>query len=160
MSINLIRIDDRLIHGQVIIGWTRSIGINTILVIDNEVINDKIQCSLLKMVTPVGVKSKIMSVDDAVSTIENYEKNTDKTMILVNHPKTILELVEKGVNIKEINVGNMRSSDNKIKLVSHVYATNEDIVIWKKLDELGVKMIAQILPDQQKIEINSVLEKI
>ena len=65
MEFTLIRIDDRLIHGQVALGWSRSKGINYILAVDDETAKNALQCSLLKMATPPGVKSSIVGVDKA-----------------------------------------------------------------------------------------------
>lgn len=160
MKAQLVRIDDRLIHGQVIVGWTRTIGITSILVVDDKTAKDKIQCSLLRMATPVGIKTDIMTIADAVEKRNTDDYKGENLMILVRGPQTIVDLMDGGIEIPSLNIGNLRSAPGKVKLLSHVYATPEEVEAWKELDRRGVKMSAQILPDQTKTDFNDTLKKI
>ena len=160
MKTILVRIDDRLIHGQVVVGWTRSAGVTCILVIDDKTAKDKIQCSLLRMATPVGIKAEFLTVEDAVTKIKADAFKSENVMILVSGPKTILDLIDRGVEITSLNIGNIRSAEGRSKLLSHVHATPDEVQVWKQLDKKNVKMSAQILPDQIKVDFNEVLKKL
>ena len=83
MKFKLVRIDDRLIHGQVALGWSRAKGIDTILAVDDVVATDKFQCSLLKMATPPGVKSFILTADEAEQKVKDGTLEKKKVMLLV-----------------------------------------------------------------------------
>ena len=155
-----VRIDDRLIHGQIVVGWTRSAGVTCILVADDKTAKDRIQCSLMRMATPVGLTAEFLSIDDAAEKIMNGGYNDENLMILVRGPKAIIGLLDRGVEIKGLSIGNLRSAPEKIKLLSHVYAIPEEIEDWKELDRRSIKMIAQILPDQTKTDFNEVLKKL
>lgn len=157
MDFKLIRIDDRLIHGQVALGWSRSKGIDCILAVDDETAKNSFQCSLLKMATPSGVTSYILDKEKAVEKIQSGKLDHKKVMLLVKGPQTILDLYEMGVDIKEVNVGNLRSSNGK-KLLSYVYATDDEIAIWKKLRECDIRFYAQSLPDQTVNDFNQIMD--
>ncbi len=159
MKTVLVRIDDRLIHGQVVVGWTRSTGVTCILVVDDKTAKDKIQCSLLRMATPVGVKAEILTVEDTVAKIKADAWQGEKVMILARGPQTILDLINRGIEISNVNIGNVRSAEGRDQLVSHVYATPQEVEVWKELDRKNVKMSAQILPDQAKFDLNDALKK-
>ena len=83
MKIVLVRVDDRLIHGQVALGWTRTVGATHIVVANDEVANDKTQVMLLKMASPTGVKASILSVEDAAKKLVAKAFKRDKVLVLV-----------------------------------------------------------------------------
>lgn len=140
MSIEIIRVDDRLIHGQVAIGWTRSRGINTILAIDDATAKDRMQCQLMKMATPPGVTPYFLTVDDAAEKILKDTYKNKKVMILVKGPAELSALLDKGIEMSEVNIGNQRSGENKIQLASQMFATKEELNLWKQISDKGIKL--------------------
>ena len=160
MKFKLVRIDDRLIHGQVALGWSRAKGIDTILAVDDVVAKDKFQCSLLKMATPPGVQSFILTADEAEQKVKDGTLEKKKVMLLVKGPETLLKLVEKGFEISEVNIGNMRSVGGKTKLLNYVYASDSEISFLKAISAKGIKMYGQAVPDQSGVDFNEILEKI
>lgn len=160
MKFRLVRIDDRLIHGQVALGWSRARGIDTIFAVDDPVSKDKFQCSLLKMATPPGVKSYILGVDDAEKQLKSGAYDKKKVMLLVKGPQTLLALLERGLEITEVNIGNMRSLEGKKKILGHVYANEEEIELLRAISAKGIKMNAQTVPDAAAVDFNEVLKKI
>ena len=155
----MIRIDDRLIHGQVALGWTRAKGIDTIVAVDDKVAKDGLQCSLLHMATPPGVKSYIVSVADAVTLIQSGKLDKKHIMLLSKGPEALIQMIDAGVELDEVNIGNVRSNPERKKYLSHVFATDEEIKVWKVLAE-KTKLIAQILPDSPKVNFNELLDKV
>jgi len=160
MNFKLIRIDDRLIHGQVALVWSKARGIDTILAVDNVVAKNNFQCTLLKMATPPGVKSLILDVDNAEKTIKSGKLDRKTVMLLVKGPETLLELLDRGIEINTVNVGNMNSLPNKRKVLSYVYLDEKELEIFKELSARGVKMYAQRVPDSSNANFNEILEKL
>lgn len=160
MGIELIRVDDRLIHGQVAMGWTRSRGINTILAIDDATAKDRMQCQLMKMATPPGVTSYFFSVDDAVEKILKNALKNKKAMLLVKGPVELKALIDRGVEINEVNIGNQRSGENKIQLATQMFATPEELEIWKSISQMNIKLYAQGVPGGANVNINDALGKL
>ena len=159
MKFTLVRIDDRLIHGQVALGWTRSKGIESILAVDNETAKDSFRVSLLKMATPTGVQSFIVDEDTTIEKINKGSFEKKKTMLLVKSPKTLLNLINKGLSIDEVNVGNLRNEAGT-KLLNYVYATDEEVAAFKEMRNKSVSFFAQSLPDQQAVDFNSIIDKV
>lgn len=159
MSIEIIRVDDRLIHGQVAIGWTRSRGINTILAIDDVTAKDRMQCQLMKMATPPGVTPYFLTVEDAVEKILKDTYKNKKVMILVKGPAELSALLDKGIAMNEVNIGNQRSGENKIQLASQMFATKEELNLWKQISDKGVKLYAQGVPGGAYLNVNEALTK-
>lgn len=159
MSIEIIRVDDRLIHGQVAIGWTRSRGINTILAIDDATAKDRMQCQLMKMATPPGVTPYFLTVDDAAEKILNNTYKNKKVMILVKGPVELAALLEKGIEMIEVNIGNQRSGENKIQLATQMFATKEELELWKQFSNKGIKLYAQGVPGGAYVNVNEALTK-
>lgn len=159
MGFQLVRVDDRLIHGQVALGWSRARGIDTILAVDDKVAKDSFQCSLLKMATPAGVKSFILDEDSAEKNIKSGMYDRKKVMLLVKGPRTLLDLINREIEIKEVNIGNLCSAAGKEKLLSHVYADKEELELWKEISARGIKMYAQTVPNTPVADFNEVLRK-
>lgn len=159
MSIEIIRVDDRLIHGQVAIGWTRSRGINTILAIDDATAKDRMQCQLMKMATPPGVTPYFLTIDDAAEKILNDTYKNKKVMILVKGPVQLAALLDKGIEMSEVNIGNQRSGENKLQLASQMFATKEELDIWKQISDKGIKLYAQGVPGGAYVNVNEALTK-
>ena len=160
MNIVLFRIDQRLIHGQVALAWTRAKNAQKIVVINNEVAQNSTQQTLMDMSVPTGVKTAFLSLEEAIEKINDDSLGNEKLLLLVKTPIEALELVKNGLEIDKINVGGVRSEDEKeqTQLTKEVSATPEEIKALQKLDELGVSLEAQWVPDQKKTNLNEKLD--
>ena len=159
MAIVLARVDDRLIHGQVVVGWTRAVRATHIVVADDEVSKDKTQVMLLKMAAPVGVKASILSVDEAIKKLLSNDLKNDRVLLLVSGPKSLLRLIEGGVSLKEVIIGNVRIAEGRIRITKEVAASKEEIEYWKKLDNINITLKAQWLPDSKPTDFNQIIRK-
>ena len=159
MGIELIRLDDRLIHGQVCIGWTRRKGVNVILAVDDATAANKMQCQLMKMATPPGVTPVFLKTQEAIDKLKSNAYGNKKAMLLVKSVKALYDIVNAGIEITDVNFGNLRTKGATNNLYGHVIATDEEVSMMKELSAKGVKMIAQDLPDAQSCNLNDVLKK-
>lgn len=160
MKVVLVRVDDRLIHGQVVVGWTRTVGATTIVVANDEVANNSMQRTLLKMTAPAGVKAEILTVEDAARQLNDKKFTGESVIVLVRDPQSLVRLVEAGFKLQKVNVGNVRAAQGKVRLSKEVHASDAEIEAWKKLDELGVTLEAQWMPDQPKTNFNQVIKQL
>ena len=159
MEIVFVRVDERLIHGQITIRWVNMVGANIILVANDEAANNSFQKNLMKMASPPGVTVEVESIDEAAKKISQSAWPSGKLMVLTKNPIDLLHLVEQGLQIKKINIGGVRQPGAKIRLSKEVMATEEEFEAWKKLDEKGLRLEIQWLPDQGVTNLNKVLEK-
>ena len=106
MSIKMIRVDDRLIYGQVVMRWTRTIGANLILVPNDKVAKDPLQQSLMRMAAPTGVQVELLPVADAAQKLISGLWSQKSLFIIVRDPIDLLRLVDAGLMIEVVNIGN------------------------------------------------------
>ena len=116
MNIVLARIDDRLIHGQVVTVWSKVTNCQRIIVCDDEVANDTIRATLLKQVAPAGIKSHVVTLDKAIRVYNNPKYENDRCLLLFTNPSSVLYLVEHGVDIKSVNIGGMSFHEGKTQV--------------------------------------------
>ncbi len=148
MAIIHVRIDERLIHGQVATVWSNSLGATRIMVINDEASKDDIQKSVLKMATPPGIKLSVLTVSDAAERIKAGRYDSDKVFMIFKTPKDCLRLIETGISLPEINVGNMAHKEGATQVKRSVNVTKDDIETFKKLNSMGIKMTARMIPDE------------
>ncbi|SHK71963.1 PTS system, mannose-specific IIB component [Clostridium cavendishii DSM 21758] len=154
-----VRIDDRLIHGQVACIWSTSLGVNRIMVANDEVANNEMQKNVLRMVAPAGINTSIISKDKAVNNILAGNYQTQKVLMILKNPLDALYLIEHGLDIKEINVGNMAKRDNTVQIKRSVSVTKEEAAAFRKLIDKGVKITSIMVPDESKTYIKDYLDK-
>ncbi len=148
--ISLIRIDDRLIHGQVAVVWTKHLGVNRILVANDQIVTNDVQKMSLRMAAPDTAKCAIMTVNEAADTLNDPRAESMKILVIVNNVADARRLIEQVPAIDRLNVANFgRITDNlaaKTKISDTVYVTPEDVVDFRAIAERGVKVDYQVLP--------------
>lgn len=152
-----IRIDDRLIHGQVAAFWTNSLGITRIMVANDEVAADEMQKSLLRMVAPASVRTSIINKETAVKNISAGKYEGQRVLLIAKNPKDVWELKEAGLDIREMNVGNMASREGTRSIKRSVNVTDEDVEYFNKLLNAGVDISAIMVPDDKPCKLKDLL---
>lgn len=158
MEISVFRIDDRLIHGQIITAWIAYADANTIIVADDKAAGDEFQQSLLKMATPNTITLKILSVDDAIAYIQSGE-GAGKVLLLMRGPEQALKFIKAGVQKEEINVGNMNMKKGKTKVLGNLWVFPEDIELIKEIYQNGVKLEVRAVPNERSQDVMELLKK-
>ena len=145
MEIPLLRIDNRLIHGQVASSWAKIVKCDAIFAISDDVAKDELRAKLLLQVAPAHLQSYVITVDKAIKVWHNPMYADRKVLWLVTKPGDIVRLIEGGVDIKQVNVGGMTHREG-CKLISQAVAVDaDDVAAFKRLNEMGVKMTLQQL---------------
>ena len=146
MKIVLARIDDRLIHGQVATQWCGVLGANLLLVANDAVANDEFRQGLMNMAAPAYAQTRFFSIQKTIDIIGKASP-AQKIFIICENPQDVLKLVEGGVPIKKLNIGNMHMADGKRQVATTVAVDDNDVAAFKKLQELGVELSIQRVPD-------------
>ncbi|MBE6107942.1 MAG: PTS sugar transporter subunit IIB [Erysipelotrichaceae bacterium] len=157
-GITAVRLDERLIHGQVAAVWTRTMQITRIMVVDDEIIHDEIGKIALKSAVPIGIKLSILSVESAAKKILEGQYAGQRVLIVVNKPSTISRLLNSGVFLSEVNIGNMGMKEGRKAIKKSVYCTEKEIEEILKIEEHGTKVYAQMVPNEEKKIFKSFLE--
>lgn len=159
MSIIAVRIDGRLLHGQVANMWTNVVGATRIMVIDDQVAASEVDKAGIKLAKPAGVNLSILNKKRAADNITSGRYDSQRVFILVKRPSTLLYLIEKGVPIKNVNVGNMSQTDKTKPLTGSINVVQEDVDNFKKLHDMGVKITAQMVPSDPVVDFMELLKK-
>ena len=159
MEIVKVRIDDRLIHGQVAAVWSLVTRATRIMVIDDDVINDPINKEALKMACPSRCKLSILSTKRAAENLLAKKYEGEKVFIVVKSPSTIKKLVCLGFVPDEVNVGNMGGKTDTIMIQKAVNITKQDIQDFNYLLDKDISVFAQMVPNDEKVSLKSLLSK-
>jgi PTS system mannose-specific IIB component len=144
------RIDNRLIHGQVTTTWVGQINADLIMVVNDKVSKDPIQTVMLPMAAR-GVKTLVLSIEDAIKFIQENEKT--KIMVVAKFGTDALALMEAGIRPVEVNMGNQAPlPGTKYEMVTKSIAvTKEDASVYRKIAELnGGSLTTQMMPSNPK----------
>ncbi|MDY3705797.1 PTS sugar transporter subunit IIB [Vagococcus lutrae] len=156
MAIVFNRIDDRLIHGQVVTTWVNMHNIEQIIILNDDISKDKIQRNILTMAAPTGIKVRIFSIEKFGEIIKDNEINR-RTMLLFTNSEDVYRAVQLGVPIKELNIGGMRFREGREQLTKAVSVTPDEEAAFKNLLEMGVEITIQMVPNDQKINLKEVI---
>ncbi|MFA6850427.1 MAG: mannose/fructose/sorbose PTS transporter subunit IIB [Selenomonadaceae bacterium] len=157
MKISFVRIDDRLIHGQVATVWVKAYDCNRIMCCSDEVAKDELRKQLVLQVTPPGIKAYILPIQKAIEAFNNPQYNSFTTFFLFTNPTDVLRMVDAGIPFKNVNLGGMRYIDGKTQISQAVSVNAQDVASLKKLDEKGIKLeLRQLVKDPK----TNVIEKL
>ena len=160
MPIILYRIDERLIHGQVVVGWVNSLGVDRIILANDKVASNPWERELYLACVPPEIKVTILSMDQAIHQISKDGFRKEKTILLVDSPFDIVRMVEKGVKIDRVNVGGIHSKEGRRKILSYLYLSDEEISAFRKLFTCGIKCECRDVPLAEKKDLSILLEKL
>lgn len=156
MPINLARIDDRLIHGQVITTWVKNHDIEQVLIINDKVAGDKIQQSVLTMSAPPELKVQVFGVQKFIEIMQKTEIKR-RTMLLFTNSIDVNALVENGVKIDKLNVGGMRMQEGRKSLSRAVAVTPEEEQAFKSIIARNILVEIQMVPKDPVVDLQTLI---
>lgn len=151
--IKLVRVDHRFLHGQVVFTWTKTLGIDCILIANDAVAGDTLRMSALRMAKPQGTKLVIKSIDDSIQALNSGVTDKYKLLILVETIKDAWRLAEKVDTFKKINLGGTKMADDKKQISKAVFVSDNDCELLKKMYQKGIKLEAQTVPDDAVCDV-------
>ncbi len=151
-SVAFLRIDDRLIHGQVIVGWLPEIKPENLVVVNDNVAEDAMRQDLMSLSVPPDVELEFYSTSDITD-----EDVNDSSFILVSSPKDAWECLQKGIKPERFNVGGMHSKDGKEEIFEALHVDDEDRKYFDLIIKSGVEPIFQPTPQNQPMPLGDIL---
>lgn len=155
-----VRIDERLIHGQVAVLWSVQTKATRIMVVDNEVVKDTVNKAALKMVCPQLCKLSILTTQRAAENLLANKYEGERVFIIVKGPKAIREMESFGYHFEQVNVGNMGGKQNTVIVKKSVACTPEDIEDFLYLADHHVKLNAKMTPTDADVDFEALLRKL
>ncbi|MDO5518569.1 MAG: PTS sugar transporter subunit IIB [Clostridium sp.] len=160
--ISMMRIDDRLIHGQVAVMWSKQLGVSRIIVASDKIAANEVQSNALKMAAPAGIKAFVLPIKKVLDLVNDPRAKNMKILIVSNNPSDIHEVLN-GLKEKPLlNIANYGrigggALDQKEKITETVYVTNEDRKIFSEIFDMGYDFEYQPLPSDKKESLKKLL---
>ena len=153
----LYRIDDRLIHGQVVVGWGQPLDIRFIVLVDDEVAHSEWEQELYRMGTPPEMEVYFHSVDDATGALARYDADERPGLLLTAGVGQMLRLV-KEAGIREVNIGGIHHRADRKQRLRYVFLSPQEEQVLRQMAELGANVTAQDVPGSRAVELSELLE--
>jgi len=151
----LFRVDDRLIHGQVVLGWGTFLKPDRIVLADDLVASNEWERDLYASAAPPEIRVSILALTEAAAQLKAGIFDGEKVILLVKHPKNVLSLMDLGLPVSEVNVGGIHYREGREKVLENVYLDADERSIMRELVKRGVTLDGRALPSSKTVTLNS-----
>lgn len=161
--IPLIRLDERMIHGQVAIKWSRHLSVDRIVVVNDKAASNSIIKESLMMAAPATAKTAIKGVEDSIKLLNDPRGASHKMLVIVSNPDDLLKIIQNVPDIPLVNVGNYGRVASKVNgeerktYRRNLYAYDSEVAVLKKVIATGIKCVYQTIPDDAPEDLAKVL---
>lgn len=161
--IKMVRLDERMIHGQVAIKWSRHLSVDRIIVVSDEAASNAIVQKSLLMAAPATAKTAIKSVEDSLKILLDPRMEGVKALVIVSTPDDLLRIITEVPNIPLINIGNYgriaakHGDDPRKTYRRNLYAYDDEVEVFKKVIDTGIECIYQTTPDEAPESLKNAL---
>lgn len=155
--IKLIRIDDRLVHGQVAFTWTPALDADCLVVANDKVAKDEFMKMTLGLAKPASAKLLIKSLADAAIFLNDPRAQNLKILLIVNSVRDAAVLVDEISGIRSINFGGIRTKDGTRSISKAIALTDDDILIIKEMLAKGLELEVRQVPTDKKVMIETLI---
>lgn len=154
MPIKMLRIDDRLIHGQIVTAWAKNIQAEKIWIVDDGVAKDDFVKGIMHMVAPGDRELIITGLADMPSMAEKLDSELGNTLILVKFPYVAKEIFKAGIKLNELNIGGIGTSPERQKLFKNISASEAEKQTLKEIQDMGINVFFQVTPDEKRTQFS------
>lgn len=157
MALVLVRVDDRLIHGQVVGGWLPVIQAERIVVVSDRAAADALQTGLMRMAVPDDVAVDVLSIDDASARLKAGAWDKERVMLLLPGVQELIWLVDLGVPVTQVNLGGVHDAPGRVMVAPHLAFTTEEKNILNRLYSKGVRFETRPLPGDVPVPLQELI---
>lgn len=156
--IKLIRIDYRLLHGQIVVSWLNRYNVDRIIIVDDKAGSSETEKSILNIAKPQGTRLNIFTVEEALARKNKISELNENVAIIFGNTQSCLDFMKEfKSDLFEINYGAIPKKENSKEFDKAVFLTDQDISNSKELIALGYKLYSQQTPSNSSIDLNKVL---
>ena len=150
----LYRVDDRLVHGQVVEGWVPLLHAEELAVVSDEIAADEMLRTIMRFATPEGVDLKVMTVAEAIAYLPGAETSERKVLLLLPGLAEAVTLTEKGIRIPSLNIGGMHYSAGKnLSIGKAIFLNDQDCAALKVLSAAGIAIEGRGVPSDTPLNL-------
>ncbi|MCV2519815.1 mannose/fructose/sorbose PTS transporter subunit IIA [Melissococcus plutonius] len=155
----LVRIDSRLLHGQVATAWTKATNPNRIIVVSDSVAKDDLRKKLIEQASPPGVKANVIPIQKMIDIAKDPRFGNTKALLLFENPEDVLKVINAGVDIQEVNVGSMAHSVGKVVVSKVLSMGKDDVDAFEQMKQKGVKFNVKKVPNDSNGNMDDLVQK-
>lgn len=160
MGIVLFRVDERLIHGQVVLGWGVRLHPDRIVVVDDELADSPWEQELYTMGVPPEVEATFTSVSEATERLPDWRAGKPRTLLLTRDIGTMARLAGSGLlEGEEINIGGIHDAPGREQVLRYVFLSEEDRQQLRELSDRGTRVVARDVPSARGVELDELVGK-
>lgn len=159
IKIAAVRIDTRLLHGQVATAWTKQIAPDRIIVVSDGVAHDQLRKTMIEQAAPPGVPANVVPISKMIEVSRDPRFGATKVFLLFETPQDLLKCIEGGVDIKEANIGSMAHSVGKVVVTDAIAMGDDDVKTIEAIRAKGVKLEARKVPADASKDVDEMLKK-
>ncbi|MEE8117538.1 MAG: PTS sugar transporter subunit IIB [Gemmatimonadales bacterium] len=152
MSVLLVRVDDRLIHGQVVIGWGRAVNCERIVLIDDGIAHNNWEQELYRMGVPENMTVEFASVSEAASAYPAWTANGQRTIVLLTDVDTLVRFCSVAP-VTKVNLGGIHGGEDRTERLSYVFLSQWELEQLRDLSARGIEITAQDVPTARAIAL-------
>ncbi len=153
-----IRIDDRLIHGQVVEGWVNFLKATSILVADDTVASNALQRSIMEISLPHGLNLSIGRIEEICELVKQSASPKDRAILLFSNPSAVVRALQLGLQCRDLNIGGMHYVPGKRKLIDILAVDDQDLEALRQIASQGVKVTVQSVPNQKPMPLEKLFK--
>lgn len=158
MAIELYRIDDRLIHGQVIVGWGQPMGLGFLVLVDDEVARSEWEQELYRMGVPPELDVFFASVADATTRLDEWNRDRRPAILLTSDIDTMTRLIDANSFIRAVNLGGIHHRAGRVERLRYLYLTAEEVRALLALERRGVVVTARDVPASRPVSLSTLMD--
>jgi mannose/fructose/N-acetylgalactosamine-specific phosphotransferase system component IIB len=147
----VVRVDDRLLHGQVVVGWGQTLGIAPLLLVSDRVVKDEELSLTFRQLIPAEQRGEVIAVSDAAERWVRGEFKKARAMLVIETPVDALKMVRLGVPMKVLTLGGLHFREGREEFLPYVFLSGWDSTTLQELRTLGVRIQCQDLPTSKPI---------
>lgn len=157
MALELYRIDDRLIHGQVVVGWGQPLDLQFIVLVDDEVAASDWEQELYRMGVPPEMDVYFESVEGAAAGLEGYQADGRRGLLLTGDIETMARLIRATGTIRTVNLGGIHHRPGRTQRLRYVFLSPAEEAQLRAIEARGIEVTAQDVPAARPLALDEVL---
>ena len=157
MPVVLARVDDRLLHGQVVEGWTPYVKADTIVVVSDSVCLEEDRCRLMQLIVPDHLELEVVPLKGLGTLLSAYGES--RMLLLFAGLDDVLTVLESGVPLEKINVGNLHNVKGGTEITPSVFLNSRDLEVVRLLAQKGIAVEAREVPDAPPLDLVAYLQE-
>jgi len=156
VTLKLVRVDDRLIHGQVVAIWLKALGAKRIVIVDDRTARDDFLREILELAAPPGVPVEVHDLEAGTERVRALVSDPDPVFVLMRSPLTALRLREAGIEFPVLNVGGIGAGPGQFEHVVDQRQSEEEMAAMRRIEELGTQVELRIVEGDRPVAFASV----